>query len=840
MESGIAIHWPNFSFPDPEENEMHFFRLKMVAALLLGITLISVASTYFDVLAHRHILRSDLERRTQWLADGLQAQAEQHLMSAAKVDWPEALRTLRQHPDQPAMAVFDAEGTLLADAGDDSLPWQTLSTGFLERTLATGKEQTAFVRIPDASSRIEKRTETASDAGNSTTSTRQWFAEAIPLRSGARTVAVLLLITDAEYIRAEGIEVWRRSFLRILATVILVAVVTVVMVRRFLQKPVIRGAEWLRRLRHGEAAMEEGTREFGYLIPLAKEVASLAENLAHLRLAAETEARLRDRAERIWTADRLAVHVRECLGDDRLLVVSNREPYMHMRRGRHTECVVPPSGLVTAIEPILRACDGTWIAHGSGTEDALFVDDHDRQRVPPDEKRYTLRRVWLSPEEEAGYYEGFSNEGLWPLCHIAHTRPIFRAADWNCYKSVNSRFSEALIEEMGGMNHPVVFVQDYHFSLLPRIIKNARPDARVAIFWHIPWPNAESFAICPWQAELVNGLLGADLIGFHLQAHCNNFLQTVDRVLEARTDWEHFSVQRNGHHSVVRPYPISVAWDDHKASPQPCLVDEPHMDDREENEWPAMFVDSTSSEHPESIALASESAGTVDSVHKKLGIEGMRLLLGVDRLDYTKGIVERLLAVERLFQSHPRYLEQIVFVQIASPSRTRIPSYGALRVQVKETVARINRRYESSHWKPVVLIERQCSHIEVERFYRAADLCLVTSLHDGMNLVAKEYLAARDDGDGLLVLSQFTGAAHELKDALLINPYDTEQVCEAIHAGLSMNPAERRLRMQRMRQQVKDHNVYRWASTILTDLCAVQIEDELLAVSLDRSRRKLA
>ncbi len=822
---------------------MHFFRLRLVAALFLGITLISVASTYFDVLAHRHILRTDLERRTQWLAAGLQPQIEQQLILGTEVDWQAMLRTLRQRSDQPDMAAFGVDGKLLASTGDDTLSWQALSTStnLLERTLTAGKERTIFARIADAPAQIGANLDSTSNRGsNNGPSTQLWYEDAIPLRNGTRTVAILLLATDAEYIHAEEIEVWRRSFLRILAMMVFVVGVTVVMVRWFLQKPVARAADWLRKLRHGEAEVEEGAREFGYLIPLAKEVTSLAENLSHARLAAETEARLRDRGEHVWTAERLAVHVRERLGSDRLLVVSNREPYMHVRHGRHIECVVPPSGLVTAVEPILQACDGTWIAHGSGSEDALFVDDHDRLRVPPDERRYTLRRVWLTPEEEASYYEGFCNEGLWPLCHIAHTRPIFRASDWNSYKNVNARFGEVLIEEMREMSHPVVFVQDYHFALLPRIIKHARPDARVAIFWHIPWPNAESFGICPWQAELINGLLGADLIGFHLQAHCNNFLQTVDRVLEARTDWEHFSVRRNGHHSVVRPYPISVAWDEHKATEQHILSNEPAVDSNVENLRPAMVMNSAASEYPDALSLVDESAGTADSLHCELGIEGKRLVLGVDRMDYTKGIVERLLAIEHLFQVHPWYLGQIVFVQIASPSRTRIPSYAALRVQVKETVERINRKYESPHWKPVILIERQCSHEEVERFYRAADICLVTSLHDGMNLVAKEYLAARNDCDGVLVLSHFAGAAQELKDALLVNPYDTEQVCEAIHAGLRMNPAERRLRMQRMRQQVKEHNVYRWASMMLSDLCAVQIEDELLAVSLNRSIRKLA
>jgi trehalose 6-phosphate synthase len=592
------------------------------------------------------------------------------------------------------------------------------------------------------------------------------------------------------------------------------------MVRWFLQQPVTRAAEWLRRLRQGNAEVGEGAKEFGYLIPLANEVTSLAENLTRARAAAEAEARLRDAAEHVWTAHRLAVHVRERLGNGKLFVVSNREPYMHVRQGSGVECVVPPSGVVTALEPVLQACEGTWIAHGSGSEDASFVDAHDRLRVPPEDPRYTLRRVWLSPEEESGYYEGFSNEGLWPLCHIAHTRPIFRASDWNYYQRVNAKFADVLIEEMQDTEHPVVFVQDYHFALLPQMIKKARPDARVGIFWHIPWPNAESFGICPWQAELVDGLLGADVIGFHIQSHCNNFLETVDRALEARTDWEQFSIRRSGHLSLVRPFPISVAWDEHS------LEGDRYLEKRFGSAGLASI-------HREGLrdqfGDLEPLERTRSELHRELGIEGMQLMVGVDRMDYTKGIVERLLAIEHLLEEHPWYLEKVVFVQIAAPSRTRIPSYAGLRIQVQETVARINRRYETSTWKPVILIERQCSHQEVAKFYQAADICIVTSLHDGMNLVAKEYLAARQDCDGVLVLSRFAGAAQELRDALLVNPYDVQQVTEAIRTGLEMSHGERRLRMERMRLQVKEHNVYRWASNVLTDVCAVRIEDEVLS-----------
>jgi trehalose 6-phosphate synthase len=353
---------------------------------------------------------------------------------------------------------------------------------------------------------------------------------------------------------------------------------------------------------------------------------------------------------------------------------------------------------------------------------------------------------------------------------------------------VNEKFAEALLEEMENSADPIVFVQDYHLALLPRLVKVARPDARVAIFWHIPWPNPEAFGICPWQAELLDGLLGADLIGFHIPLHCNNFLSTVDRVLESRTDREHMTALRNGHTSTVRPYPVSVA-----------LVDA----------------------GPDRMAKRPSR----ETLLGPFGVHAESMVVGVDRLDYTKGIVERLVAIEKLLEEHPWHVERLTMVQIAAPSRTRIPSYLDLRRRVGETVERINQRFQTAQWKPVILIERQCSHEEVEQWYRAADVCLVTSLHDGMNLVAKEFVAARDDEDGVLVLSKFTGAAIELGDALLVNPYDIEGVAEAIHQALEMERSERQMRMQRMRRQVMEHNVYRWAASILGDLRELRLEN---------------
>jgi len=760
---------------------MPFFRMRLILALIVGITLVSIGSTYFDVLAHKHALRRELVRRSQWLGASLQPQIEQAAATGSEDRIASAVQHLHRGDQALGIAVYNPGGRLLASAGGDEV-LRVLAPDAVEKCITRGIEVSVFGHDGDW----------------------QWLEEVMPLRNGGQLDGALVVLEDARYIRAEGNAVWRRSFLRIAAFVVLIVAVTMLMVRWFLMRPMLKVAERLRLLRtgNGQAAERAGLTELSMFTPLAREVETMAENLAEARAAAQAEARLRNAGEHVWTAEKLAVNIRERFGSSRIFVVSNREPYMHVRQGWETVCVVPPSGLVTAIEPVLRACDGVWVAHGSGSEDPVVVDEFDRIRVPPDDPRYNLRRVWLSTDEEAGYYDGFANEGLWPLCHIAHTRPLFRASDWECYQRVNEKFAAAVLEEMEGAAHPIVLVQDYHFALLPRLIKAARPDARVAIFWHIPWPNPEAFGICPWQAQLLDGLLGADLIGFHIPLHCNNFLATIDRVLEARTDREHMTALRLGHTSVVRPYPVSVDLDGLK----PEFYREP--------------------------GGARSRSFARDLLLEEFDLNCETLVLGVDRLDYTKGIVERFLAIEQLLIDHPYHLERLTMVQIAAPSRTRIQSYIDLRRQVEETAERINQRFQTANWRPILLIERQCSHNEVESWYEVADVCLVTSLHDGMNLVAKEFVAARSDEDGVLVLSIFTGAATELRDALMVNPYDLTSVAETIHHGLEMSRAERRTRMQRMRRHVMEHNIYRWAANLLGDLHELRIEGEVAPAAL--------
>ncbi len=488
----------------------------------------------------------------------------------------------------------------------------------------------------------------------------------------------------------------------------------------------------------------------------------------------------------LWTDTLLQETAREKLGDFRLVVVSNREPYMHVYAGERVVCERPASGMASALDPVLRACGGLWVAHGGGAADRLTVDAHDRVPVPPENPRYTLKRVWLTKEEEAGYYYGFANEALWPLCHVVFTRPRFDLADWTSYRRVNEKFAQAVLAEI--QDEPaVVWIQDYHFALLPRLLKEARPDLLVAQFWHIPWPNPEAFRICPWKHEILWGLLANDLLGFHIRYHCDNFLATVDRELEVRVDRERLSVfHHNGIETLVRPFPISTDF-------------------------------AGLSFQVESVEVRQEARRLQSSYQ----LHGRRICLGLDRLDYTKGIPERLRAVDRLLSKYPEYCKKIVFIQAGPESRVPIKRYKELSEEIAGLVEEINWRHGSEDWTPVLLLRQHLPLPQVLALYHLAEVCVVSALHDGMNLVAKEYIAAANDGNGVLVLSRFTGAARELNQALLINPYDTETFADTLAAALAMDVEERNSRMRALRDIVEKNNIYRWAGKILTALTSL-------------------
>jgi trehalose-6-phosphate synthase len=742
--------------------------VRLTISLIVGITLISLLSSYYEVRSQKLGLRRDLEHRAEALGESLADKVEPYLKRGSRKELQIVVDRFDSREHLAGVAVYNPQGGSIA-VTPDLAPRLTGEPAVVQQAAANGQSAGEFVRLGDA----------------------PVYIYAVPLHQDEAVVGELAIVHDASYINAQSRRVWRDTFWRVLVLVFLITLTTLLIVRWSIAGPIARAAQWMRALRMGKTSPRPGVPDLDLFRPLANEMANFAASLTAARSAAEKEAQLRQTADSFWTAERLSVHVRDRLGNSRLFVVANREPYIHRRQGKGVEAVVPASGLVTALQPVLCACDGTWIAHGSGDADRETVDKHDHLRVPPDDPRYTLRRVWLSKEEEEGYYYGFANEGLWPLCHIAHTRPMFRVSDWEHYQTANRRFADAVLQEMEGMDRPVLLAQDYHFALLPRMIKKARPDARVAIFWHIPWPNPEAFGICPWQRELVDGLLGADLIGFHIQSHCTNFLQTVDRTLESRIDWEHCTVNREEHRTVVKPFPISVEFPE---SPAPAEAGE--------------------SIYTERVTLLRE-----------LGVEAAFLGVGVDRVDYTKGILERFLAIERLLEKYPVYREKFTFLQIGAPSRTHIKRYHDLLAEVESEAERINWRFQTGKWKPIIFMKRQHTHQEIQRFYRTADLCLVTSLHDGMNLVAKEFVAARPDERGVLILSRFTGAARELPDALLVNPYDIEQTAEALRFALEMDPQERKTRMQRMRRVVREHNIYRWAGALIAELCEVRLDE---------------
>ncbi len=497
-----------------------------------------------------------------------------------------------------------------------------------------------------------------------------------------------------------------------------------------------------------------------------------------------------------WTPEALSHVARERLAGTQLLVVSNREPYAHVRDADGTIRVqFPASGMVTALEPVIRACSGTWIAHGSGNADREMVDRNDRVQVPPEDPTYLLRRVWLTEEEENGYYYGFANEGLWPLCHLAYVRPAFRPEDWRQYQAVNARFAQVVQREARG-DRPIVFIQDFHFALLPAMVRERLPEATVILFWHIPWPNSETFGVCPWREELLRGLLSCDILGFHTRYHCQNFLATVDRFVECQIDHEHMTITTQGHVCRVAAYPISI-------------------------EWP-----------PRWIAQLPDVAQCRRDVRERFAIgPEVRLGLGVERWDFTKGIVERFHALEHLLENYPQWRARVTLLQVAAPTRSRLPAYRAIQEETLAECARINTRFGTAEWQPIVLIDSAQGPLQVFELYRAADFCLVNSLHDGMNLVAKEFVAARDDEDGVLVLSTFAGASRELIEALPVNPYDIAETAEAIRAAIEMAREERVERMRLMRRTVKEHNVYRWAGRMLMDAQRVRQRQHLLAVS---------
>lgn len=742
----------------------HGLRIGLLIAGIVGLTTGLVS--WFQIEQERKIDEDDLDRRARVLA----RQVQNKVQVALAAPDPEAKRILKDelegHSRLIGFAVFRTSGELLA-LGKGAAEFADAVQATAQKSLRGDKEVHEIDRSQGSLLHI--------------------LALPVPNADGV-TAGAIAVVHDIAHLESRSTNRMLRSLFLVGALTLLLLLLVAGATWLSYDRPLKNLADWMRRLRTGEELDAVPSRLPTKL--LASESDRLAASFRAARAVGWEESRSIVREHNVWTRDRLRAHAMDSLHGGQLVVVSNREPYMHQLRDGKPHVIMPAGGLVTALDPILQACGGLWVAHGSGEADRETSDEHGRLLVPPGDSRYTLRRVWLNKDEEQGYYYGFSNEGLWPLCHLAHERPTFRDSDWKNYEAANRRFADAVLDEVGS-GAATILVQDYQLALVPQFLKAARPDLQVGIFWHIPWPNPESFRICPYRAEILRGMLGADLIGFHLQQYCNNFLDTVDRMIEARLDWDYFAVEHQGQRSLVRPFPISVeAWNERGARSGPELDQQ------------------------------------IADLRERHGLGDTQVIVGVERIDYTKGLAERFRAVARFLEKSPEHHGKFTFVVLGAPSRTHIRRYRELVAELESMADEINWRFQSGDWKPLRFLVAHHDAQTVHAFMRMAPICIVSSLHDGMNLVAKEYVMAKDDGDGVLILSEFAGAARELSEALIINPYDTEQFADAIRYAVTMDSSERSLRMNRMRRRVEEYNVYRWAARFLTALSHTRVSSE--------------
>jgi trehalose 6-phosphate synthase len=737
---------------------------KFILGLILGLTLLAWATSAVVQVTVRNWFERDANSRDQLVLSG----ARQSLANAWN-DPDELHRQLAMiaHDDRVmAAAACGADMRLRASTRKYPEEFNCLAVGFHVGTAKSGAASTGPEFHP---------WNTVATLPNG-----RVHVDAVPVTDQGQELGFAILVHDLSFIDRR--QAAARTFLLIIFGILAVLALGVPLL-------VAKQArdDWSSQLRR---LLRGGSTQRKELQPILRDMRELLDQMSDER----------EDTSGVSTAAGLKQTLNRLLHGEKIVILANREPYIHERNAMgEIELTHPASGLVTALEPVMRACSGVWVAHGSGDADRETVDRKDHVSVPPGEHSYLIRRVWLSEEEQQGYYYGFSNEGLWPLCHVAHARPVFRADDWKQYCAVNQKFADAVCSEVDSED-PIILVQDYHFALAPAMIRKQLPQATVIVFWHIPWPNAEQMGICPWRDQLLQGLLGSSILGFHTQLHCNNFLDAVDRYMETRIDRENNAVVMQRHRTLIRPYPISL-------------------------EWPVHWV---------------ETAPSIEEcraqVWRDWGLKPDALLgVGVDRLDYTKGVEERLLAVERLLERYPEFRGRFSFAQLAAPSRTKIERYRTLNEVVEALAARINDRFGKDDYRPIILLRSHHEPPEVFRFFRAANLCYVSSLHDGMNLVAKEFVAARTDLQGVLVLSEFTGAARELTEALIVNPYDLEASSEALAIALTMPEEEQRDRMRPMRSHLVQFNVYRWAEKMLADAAHLRHQERVAGRLADRS-----
>lgn len=728
-------------------------------SIIIGVfvltSMIVFGFTFFQVQEQQTSLVSDLKYRTQILSESFKESIEPAYVANSKTSLQKILDKFADKQRLMGLAVYDNKGGVVAS-----------SAGLSEKIVNSITPAEAM----DADSA----------SGYFITIENSKIYEFInPMHQDNAVIGAIIVVQNADYIGSDANKIWTTNLLRLFLQVLVFAIAAVFVLRWLILRPVLKMIKSIRSIRSGDIEQGlDGFEKHHFLRPLAEEISKISDSLLKARSAASEEARLRmEKLDTPWTAERLREFVKSYLKDRKIFTVSNREPYVHNNAKNEITCSVPASGMITAVEPIMEACGGIWLAQATGDADKKTSDTNGKLQVPPDDPKYTLKRIWLSEKEQKGFYVGFSNEALWPLCHNVHNRPIFRKEDWQEYKRVNGKFAQNLLHEIKGTKNPLILVHDFHFSLLPQMIKKSRPDAKIGIFWHVPWPSPEVFSICPWHKEILEGMLSADIIGFHTQQYCNNFMETVSKAIESMVDLEQFSITLKGHLTHIRPFPISVAF-------------------------------ATKEDKKQKITKGKD-------LLEKFGLKTEYIGLGVDRLDYTKGILERFKGIEFFFDLYPTYKEKFTFLQIAPISREEVEKYRQFNEDVTAQTERINTKFQKNGWKPIVLIKKHLTHTELDSLYRQADVCLVTPLHDGMNLVSKEFVAARNDESGVLILSQFAGASRELKGAIIINPYSAEQTASSISEALNMPLTQQRTRMKKMREAVKNYNVYRWSAEFM-------------------------
>jgi len=732
----------------------------VILVIILAVSLVSIGFTYDQVNEERQSLAADLHYRTALLADSLQEIVETNYIYRSSDYFQNIVEMFANRERFAGLAIYDLQSKPIAISSSltSLLPEPPL---VILNSIGEDKVSTSYGNFGE----------------------KYFYLLSTPFYQDGRISGALLIAQYADFIEEKIVARWQSSLLRLFIQDLVIFVVLALIGRWLVYEPLRKLETSLKTSKSNLfGAMPKKQKSPSIFQPLQKEISTTISKLWEARQSASEEARLSlEKMDSPWTEERLKEFAKKYLLNRQIITVSNREPYIHNKAGKKINYFIPASGMVTAIDPILKACGGTWIAYGSGSGDKLVVDQKNRVRVPPDEPKYTLRRVWLTEQEVKGYYLGFSNEGMWPLFHMAHNRPTFRSQDWDEYQKVNAKFAQTVLSEIKRMDNPLLLIQDFHLALLPCMIRSKRPDVTIGIFWHIPWVSPETFSICPWKKEILDGILGADLVGFHTQQYCSNFVDSVGRELESMIDFNQFSITRNEHRSLIRSFPISIPF----------------------------------TGHPPEEGAQDLSPKDLRNPINDLSVRPKFIGVGVDRMDYTKGILERLKGIEIFLQKHPEFMEEFTFIQITAPSREEVEKYRQFSQDVKQEVERINSSFQRKAWRPILLLNQQHSHAEINALFKEANFCLVTPLHDGMNLVAKEYIASRDDELGVLILSQFAGAARELKDALIVNPYNGTQTAEAIYQALTMSRPDQTSRMCKMRESIKNYNIFRWSAEFL-------------------------